>query len=168
VHALVLRERLALERGVERGNSRSVSIVARATSGSAVTPSFLRAASTRVMSASITVVHVAAVCSDSSMCRPIDWRMRDSGPLCTGPRSPTCAGAASVAPKRGSRFFGGAGASGRYGLSMCIGGSSAAAAPSPARNASTSCLRTRPPRPVPLTRSRSMSCSAAMRITTGE
>ena len=32
------------------------------------------------MSTSATVVQVAAVCSDSHMCLPIDWRIRDSGP----------------------------------------------------------------------------------------
>ena len=69
---------------------------------------------------------------------------------------------------RGLRFFGAAGSSGRYGLSMCIGGSSTAAPPPSSMNASTSCLRTRPPRPVPSTWSRSIPCSEAIRITTGE
>ena len=36
-----------------------------------------QAASMRVMSASAIVVHVADVCSECSMCSPIDWRIRD-------------------------------------------------------------------------------------------
>ena len=145
------------------GNWRSVSIVARAMYGRYVKPDCLRAASMRIRSASTTVVQVAAVCSDSSIREPIAWRMRDSG---AAPAAIGAGSAAAGASKRGLRVFAGAGSSGRYGLSMCIGGSSGAAPFS--RNASTSCLRTRPPRPVPSTCSRSMPCSAAMRWTTGE
>ena len=71
------------------------------------------------MSASTIVVHVAAVCSDSTIARPIDWRMRDSGPL---PARPP----ARARANRGARFFGATGSSGLYGDSMCIGGSCAA------------------------------------------
>src|SRR3954470_10235299 len=123
------------------GNSRSASIVARATIGRAVTPRRPRDASTPDMSASIHVVHVAAVSSERFMCSPIWRRMRDKPPAAAG------AGAGS----------------GLYGDSMCIGGSAGAST-----SARTSCLRTRPPRPVPVTRSRSIPCSAAMRCTTGE
>ena len=52
------------------------------------------------------VVHVAAVCSDSIIARPIDWRMRESG-------SPSPVGAARgrrADARRGLR--GAAGASG--------------------------------------------------------
>ena len=87
------------------GWSRSVSIAARATIGRNDTPSRLRAASTRVMSASTIVVHVAAVCSDSTIARPIDCRMREEGPAGDG------LGAGSGA-NRGARFFGGTGSSG--------------------------------------------------------
>ena len=70
----------------------------------------MRAALTRVMSASTIVVQVAAVCSDSTIARPIDWRMRESG------AEPACIGAGSAAgagcPKRGLRFLGAAGSSG--------------------------------------------------------
>ena len=113
----------------------------------------------RIRSASTIVVHVAAVCSDCSIRAPIAWRIRDSG------APPAGAGSAAGSSKRGLRVFGGAGSSGRYGLSMCIGAS--AGAPF-SRKASTSCLRTRPPRPVPSTWSRSIPCSEAIRITTGE
>ena len=61
------------------GKARRVSTVARATMGRKVTPSRRRSASARVMSASTIVVQVAAVRSDSTMARPIDARMRDSG-----------------------------------------------------------------------------------------
>ena len=111
------------------------------------------------------MVQVAAVCSDCSMRAPIACRIRDSGTLPAAIGAGSAAGGAGCS-KRGLRVFAGAGSSGRYGLSMCIGGSSP---PSPfSRNASTSCLRTRPPRPVPSTRSRSMPCSDAIRMTTGE
>ena len=91
------------------GNSRSVSIVARAMYGRYVNPVFARAASIRTRSASTTVVHVAAVWSDSSIRAPIDWRMRESGAL------PAAAGAGSAAgaSKRGLRVLAGAGSSGR-------------------------------------------------------
>ena len=123
------------------------------------------------MSASAIVVHVAAVCSDCTIRLPIAWRMRESGWPATRSSAAGAGAAATGAAfgtsstllKRGSRFFAGAGSSGRYGLSMCIGASAGAS-----RAASTSCLRTRPPRPVPCTVDRSMSCSAAMRWTTGE
>ena len=57
------------------------------------------------MSASTIVVQVAAVWSDSTIARPIDWRMRDSVPAGV---VATSAGRS----KRGARFFGGAGSSG--------------------------------------------------------
>jgi hypothetical protein len=134
-----------------------------------VKPELARAASMRMRSASTIVVQVAAVCSDCSIRAPIACRMRDSGALPAaagaGSGSGADAGSAAGASKRGLRVLGAAGSSGRYGLSMCIGGSSA---PPCSMNASTSCLRTRPSRPVPSTCSRSTSCSAAMRMTTGE
>jgi hypothetical protein len=97
--------------------------------------------------------------------------MRESGPLL--PAGISGIGAcppASGLPSLDFGLRGAAGASGRYGDSMCIGASVAgwAGIPSLSMYASTSCLRTRPPRPVPSTWSRSMSCSAAIRITTGE
>jgi hypothetical protein len=132
------------------GNSRRASIVARATNGSAV--SFcgprLRAASTAPMSHSAHVVHVAAVSSERFMCSPMSRRIFDSGWAAAA--APALAGAA-------------AGASGRYGDSMCNGGSSPFST-----NASTSFFVTLPPRPLPSTFARSMPCSAAMRVTTGE
>ncbi len=104
------------------------------------------------MSTSIQVVQVAAVSSDCFIRWPIVRRIRDRPSL-----EPVTTG---VREREGSS------GSGRYGLSMCIGGS--AAAPLPLTSASTSCLRTRPLRPVPVTDARSMSCSAAIRWTTGE
>src|SRR4051794_20967555 len=122
----------------------------RATTGRYVAPICRRRRSTPDMSASTIVVQCAAVCSEASMCRPIDRRMRESSP-----------GAAGLASGTGS---------GRYGDSMCIGGSAFSTAPPPpfSRYASTSFLVTRPPRPVPSICERSRSCSAAMRATTGE
>ena len=63
------------------------------------------------MSASTIVVQVAAVCSDSTIARPIDRRMRDNGaePACIGAGS----GSAAGCPKRGLRFLGAVGSSGR-------------------------------------------------------
>ena len=72
------------------GCSASASIAQRATIGSAVAPgselafACLRAASTRAMSASIHVVHVAAVSSERFMCAPIALRMRESWPAGSG------------------------------------------------------------------------------------
>ena len=66
------------------GYSRSASMVARATNGSAVSPACVRARSTRDMSASIHVVHVAAVSSERFMCSPTSLRMRDSGAAAGG------------------------------------------------------------------------------------
>ena len=83
------------------------------------------------------------------MCSPIDLRMRESWP-------------AGLAATSGT-------GSGRYGDSMCIGGSGFSSAPPPSsRNASTSFFVTRPPRPLPSICERSRSCSAAMRATTGD
>src|SRR3954451_17151214 len=64
-------------------------------------PSCARAASTPDMSASIHVVHVAAISSERFMCSPIWRRMRD--------RPPIAAAGAGVG-------------SSRYGDSMCSGG----------------------------------------------
>ena len=119
------------------GNSRSASIVARAMNASPVSLRSRRRFSTRVMSTSTIVVQVAAVSSDAFMWRPIDWRMRDSGPLEPAATSGAGAGAgtgagATSGSGRPSRDFGlpaAAGASGRYGDSMCIGGSVAAPLP---------------------------------------
>ena len=60
------------------GCSRIASTQARATNASAVTPNRARAASTRLMSTSIHVVHVAAVSSERFMCSPIWRRIRES------------------------------------------------------------------------------------------
>ena len=101
------------------GNSRSASIVARATNASPVSLRSRRSASTRVMSTSTIVVQVAAVSSDAFMWRPIDWRMRDSGPLdpagISGRRdaAPAPRGAASGRPSRDFGLRGAAGPSGR-------------------------------------------------------
>jgi hypothetical protein len=59
------------------------------------------------MSASTIVVHVAAVRSDSTIARPIDCRIRESG------AAPAAAGAGSAPPNRGARRFGATGSSGR-------------------------------------------------------
>ncbi len=118
------------------------------------------------MSASAIVVQVAAVCSDCTIREPIAWRIRESGwptPVAAG--AGAALGTSSMRPIRGRRCLGATGSSGRYGLSMCIGGSSLGPL---STYASTSCLRTRPSRPVPSTCSRSTSCSAAIRMTTGE
>src|SRR5947209_2485269 len=102
------------------------------------------------MSTSIQVVQVAASCSERFMCSPILRRIRES---CPAPAATLAAGTSAAATRPTG--------SGRYGLSMCIGGSACT-------SASTSCLRTRPSRPVPLTPSRSIPCSAAIRRTSGE
>ena len=93
-------------------NSRSVSTAQRATTGRYVVPIWRRRRSTPDMSHSTIVVQWAASSSERFMCSPIDWRMRESG-------SPAAAG---VAPARAGAADGTSG-SGRYGLSMCIGGS---------------------------------------------
>jgi hypothetical protein len=59
-------------------------MVARATKGSAVRPTSRRARSTRDMSASIHVVHVAAVSSERFMWSPTSLRMRESGAAAGG------------------------------------------------------------------------------------
>ena len=82
----------------------------------------------RAMSASIHVVHVAAVSSERLMCSPIDRRMRESG-------SPPARRGGSARRGRATRCA--AAARGVRGIAST--------------NASTSCLRTRPPRPVPST-----------------
>ena len=73
------------------------------------------------MSTSTIVVQVAAVSSDAFMWRPIDWRMRDSGPLDPagistrrrGAAAGAGAGAASGRPSRDFGLRGAAGPSGR-------------------------------------------------------
>src|SRR3954453_18091210 len=62
-------------------NSRSASIVQRATIGSAVMARRARAAWPPDMSASIHVVHVAATSSERFMCSPIWRRMRERPPV---------------------------------------------------------------------------------------
>ena len=57
------------------------------------------------MSASMIVVHVAAVWSESTIARPIDWRIRESG-------CPSPVGAGSARPSLDFGLRGAAGASG--------------------------------------------------------
>ena len=113
---------------------------ARATNDSAVTRSRARAASTALMSTSIQVVHVAAVSSERFMWAPICRRMRDSSAPAPGSGVPGRRSAPKPQrppkperPPRPEQPAAGGTGSGRYGLSMCSGGSSATGVAVPAR-----------------------------------